>query len=957
MRAYREKLSNDQREQIHKYDKQRYASKKLKLSTEKAVKKHNDARRQEKCRANRAVPSSVRKFKKLVDHVCLAANGSPIKSRYLKTALQKKCSNGVEFKAGPVLQLRSFKSQNRVREHKNLVDKLVEEHGSRRQAAENLKVHWPTFQQLCKIPEKKEKKDKPTWKVVRDFFSDNSKPLPNKKDTGKRYLQRTLQENHNVYKVYCEKKKIHAVSFATFCRLRPKNVYTANKTPDRQCICDQCENFRLDRQAAALYNIKGLESCTADCIRQSLCKVCDKDSNADSNPLDQVDPAYGYLNCITRNCEHCGPEFVVMEIIKQNADLHDPEKRVTWKRWEWVQKPGTKFRRLEKITHEGTKADLVKQYAADLKGMAFHLFSCNWNYAQFIHCRDNLKPGQLLQVLDFGQNYMNVFQDEPQAVHWDHTQTVIHPIVNYYIGANGELVTEEHVMISSDLKHDKFAVRRFEEESLKRLKAKGFVPERIFQFCDNCAGQYKSKGPFQFISKAGIPTIRMFFGARHGKGPADGVVGRVKMMVTRAVKCREVVIRNAEEFADFCKLKLANNSFDVDREYIQNFIQEIFYIDDIERDDDEILAVTTPNTRSYYGVRSTGNFMVLEVREVACCCESCLYDDGSQCPSQAYASKWKAVNLHTGKPLLDDAFENLHWGTSLNTDQTRCKRRSRKSGKVPKTKKPSNATKSQDGPDHAGSNARSVDDPVHADGDAQDNFDWKKVLEDVQKMDSYHDMEEYITDIVDEHRLDGHIQSFKKHFVIDNVALNEMPRDSPKNVFPVTTVGDGNCFPRSISRAIFGTEDHHKEIRTRLLVELVKHKRLYLSEEFLSNGTSFRTDSTFAEMYATFSGQHLKMTRGNVEEIIEKIFQNEMLALRWPGTFMGMWQVWAASSVISRPIRSVFPERGREIFRGNFNRRVVPIDITKRRRDALNIMWTPCVPHGEVQHFVPLLRK
>ena len=61
---------------------------------------------------------------------------------------------------------------------------------------------------------------------------------------------------------------------------------------------------------------------------------------------------------------------------------------------------------------------LVNQYLEDLHGMSFHLFSCNWNYSQFLNIKDNLKEGQLLQVLDFGQNYMNVYQDEPQHSHW-----------------------------------------------------------------------------------------------------------------------------------------------------------------------------------------------------------------------------------------------------------------------------------------------------------------------------------------------------------------------------------------------------------------------------------------------------------------------------------------------------------------------------------------------------------
>ena len=233
---------------------------------------------------------------------------------------------------------------------------------------------------------------------------------------------------------------------------------------------------------------------------------------------------------------------------------------------DWTSKP--------KLQQQKTLTD---QYISDLEQMSFHLFSCNWNYAMFLHCKDNLHPGELLQVLDFSQNYMNIYQDEPQGVHWDHIQMVIHPMLNYYLDKNGKLVTEEHIMMTDDLKHDKFAVHAFECQTLEHLKNKGFVPSKIIQFSDNCAGQYKNKGPFQFISDAGIPTIRMYFGARHGKGPADGAVDCIKLAAKRAVKARQVVIKNAKDFADFCKSKFAHNTYD--EQLQQHFIQEFFLIE------------------------------------------------------------------------------------------------------------------------------------------------------------------------------------------------------------------------------------------------------------------------------------------------------------------------------------------------------------------------------------------
>ena len=71
----------------------------------------------------------------------------------------------------------------------------------------------------------------------------------------------------------------------------------------------------------------------------------------------------------------------------------------------------------------------------------------------------------------------------------------------------------------------------------------------------------------------------------------------------------------------------------------QHFIQEIFYVTDIERDE-EIQAVTANNTRSFYSICSTGNFHIIEAREVSCCCKSCMENGGKECPNQAYASPW-----------------------------------------------------------------------------------------------------------------------------------------------------------------------------------------------------------------------------------------------------------------------------------------------------------------------------
>ena len=137
-------------------------------------------------------------------------------------------------------------------------------------------------------------------------------------------------------------------------------------------------------------------------------------------------------------------------------------------------------------------------------------------------------------------------------------------------------------------------------------------------------------------------------------------MGRIKAAARRAVKSRKAIIGNAEEFTNFCKEKFEKNAFKPEGE--QHFMQEFFYVTNIDRCK-KIEAVTTAHTRSFFSICSTGNFCVIEAREVSCVCESCMFGDGQECPNQAYVSSWKAFNLCTGKPILAEAFHNTHWIT------------------------------------------------------------------------------------------------------------------------------------------------------------------------------------------------------------------------------------------------------------------------------------------------------
>ena len=276
-----------------------------------------------------------------------------------------------------------------------------------------------------------------------------------------------------------------------------------------------------------------------------------------------------------------------------------------WKHWELIirlSKKGKEINRLDKFTKETSKLEFLKHFIQDLQEMSLHLFNWKWYDNQFDYIKNNLQLGMLLQVLDFAQNYMNKYQDEPKECHWDHSQTVLHPIINHrHCPVDGKLIVEEHVIVSSDLEHNKHAVKAFEEASLKELEKSGFKPSHILQFCDNCSSQYKSKGPFQFIANSEIPKIRTYFGSNHGKGPSDSVTGRVKCALTRARNARVCELKNAQEVFEFLKQKFQQweeRCIKQSHGKCIHFFQKALFVTDIDHRE-EISAVTTKGSSNF----------------------------------------------------------------------------------------------------------------------------------------------------------------------------------------------------------------------------------------------------------------------------------------------------------------------------------------------------------------------
>ena len=75
-----------------------------------------------------------------------------------------------------------------------------------------------------------------------------------------------------------------------------------------------------------------------------------------------------------------------------------------------------------------------------------------------------------------------------------------------------------------------------------------------------------------------------------------------------------------------------------------------------------------------------------------------------------------------------------------------------------------------------------------------------------------------------------------QQFEVDCILEEMYPSDGPQAIVPVKIYGDGDCLPRALSLCFFSNDDHHIELRVRMIVEAVLNKEKYLDGKKLLRG-------------------------------------------------------------------------------------------------------------------------
>ena len=197
---------------------------------------------------------------------------------------------------------------------------------------------------------------------------------------------------------------------------------------------------------------------------------------------------------------------------------------------------------------------------------------------------------------------------------------------------------------------------------------------------------------------------------------------------------------------------------------------------------------------------------------------------------------------------------------------------------------------------------------------------------------------------------------------IDVNATESLPLDAPKNVYPIWTLPDGDCLCRALSVAYCGDESMNVEMHARVIIEGIVHKDEYCNHnvDLLQRGATYEREDeeTLPTVYVKYSDNYVNGQR-ITESTIDLLYCKEMHDCSKRHSYMGLWQIAQASSVLNIPIRSVYPTGCDSIMRHDFNRTFFPINYNYETNDDehIIIMWTSMQRGCTPNHFVPLLTK
>ena len=201
------------------------------------------------------------------------------------------------------------------------------------------------------------------------------------------------------------------------------------------------------------------------------------------------------------------------------------------------------------------------------------------------------------------------------------------------------------------------------------------------------------------------------------------------------------------------------------------------------------------------------------------------------------------------------------------------------------------------------------------------------IIENLQQLTDYNALEsvaKVATDMINKSSfgIDTMYEATADGKSIDNSTSATLTNHFQVQMVPASVAGDGICLPRAGSVLPFGHEDSHIEIRTRIIIEMIQNKQLYLNPTDLNKGHRVQKHNPVVQ-YTMYSDEYVP-SQAITCELSDYVYNKEVLSICKPGNFMGIWQLFAIVSVLQRPILSLYPSLGNRVVQKDLNRLIMP---------------------------------
>ena len=586
-----------------------------------------------------------------------------------------------------VRRLSVYRSKGDLVRHKQTVED-IKKLCTLRQAARICHVAWSTFWWATQPPkfQSTRKINQHTKDRVLAFLSrgDITMQLPDKRHAGKNYMRMDYKQAWAEFIKEEIANGERLLGYTATYELMRANSRPMEEIPQKHCQCIHCLNYSLCLKAMSAAEMNGVVKRTS---RNCLAITCGRRNKGyNPNVTSVTDETTSIIDlkrrCIFGLCGNCGTKKLLGSISELNRGK-DMTKKVAWREWAYEKrnlKDGSLRKELLKFRREGELCKLVMYYVNSTAFMVQHLFNANWQGKDFELLLRVLEVGDVVFVMDFAMNLELKRKVVPQGDHWGHHGVTMHPVIVYYRCRNGgcvDLVKEELIMLSDDMTHDAHIVNVFEDRALEYLYQKGVPVERLFEYTDNCAGQYKCKISFDYMSRRSIPVQRSFFGAQHGKGPGDAAIGRVKRRINNAVLNDQLDTGSFVGLYEYCVQALQTP--EADPECCLHSTTAFFKVHEEEVDRTfESNAQTLHGTQKLHCVRNTGKPGFIDIRLTSCSCRACVRSVG-YCENKDVVPNFQRRNIFGRDQTEDQDFTNENWSESSAADLERTER-----GKVKK---------------------------------------------------------------------------------------------------------------------------------------------------------------------------------------------------------------------------------------------------------------------------------